>query len=249
MRTSNFFGALFGATSSTATGPAHVNRSLALRSTLVVSLSWVASFSAASLAAQPSTAPVQNAGSAPTSESPQGPGSVQPLTKDDLKGLTADGSKLLDVQIGDLTGQGNAAALVVLERSASSDASALEGPSRTLLLVAHDGQGQLKTLAQNDKIVPCARCGGAAGDPYSYSRVALGRFTVVTEGGSREHWWNEFHFKYAPEINGWVLHEAVRVVSDTETGRKKQINLSSQTLGTIKLNDFDPFSLPQVKLK
>lgn len=249
MRTSKFFSALFGSASSTAPGPAHLTRSLALRSTLALSLAWVACFSAASLAAQPNIVPVQTAGSAPTSDSPQGPGSVQPLTKNDLKGLTADGSNLLDAQIGDLTGQGNAAALVVLERPASNDPSAREGPSRTLLLVARDGQGQLRTLAQNDKIVPCARCGGAAGDPYSYSRVAPGRFTVVTEGGSREHWWNEFHFKYAPEINGWVLHEAVRGVSDTITGRKKQINLSSQTLGIIKLDGFDPSSLPQVKLK
>jgi hypothetical protein len=209
----------------------------------------VACFSATSLAAEPSPSSVRTLGSAPTSESPRAPHSVQPLSKDDLKGLTVDGSKLLDVQIGDLTAQGDAAALVVLEHPASGDPSAREAPPRTLLLVTRDGQGQLRTLAQNDKIVPCARCGGASGDPYSYSHVATGRFTVVTEGGSREHWWNEFHFKYAPEINGWVLHEAVRGVSDTKTGRKKQIDLSAQAFGFIKFNDFDPSSLPEVKLK
>ena len=174
----------------------------------------------------------------------------QSLTKDDLKALSADGSKLLDAQIGDLTGQGSVAALVVLEHPADgSHSNAREGRSRTLLLVARDAQGQLRSLAQNDKIVPCARCGGIAGDPYSYSRVGPGRFTVVTEGGSREHWWNEFHFKYAPKINDWVLQKAVRGVRDTATGRKEQINFSARTLGVIKFNDFDPTSLPQVKLK
>lgn len=191
---------------------------------------------------------MQASGSAPTAKLSQGTSNLQPLTKDDLKVLSADGSKLLDAQIGDLTGQGSAAALVVLEHPAS-DSNAGEGRSRTLLLVARDEQGQLRTLAQNDKIVPCARCGGVAGDPYSYSRVAPGRFTVVTEGGSREHWWNEFHFEYAPKINGWILQKAVRGVRDTATGRKKQLNLSARTLGIVKLNDFDPASLPQVKLK
>ncbi|WP_307702245.1 hypothetical protein [Variovorax paradoxus] len=167
-----------------------------------------------------------------------------------MKILSADGSKLLDVQIGDLSDQGGVAALVVLERSAGdSDSNAGEGHPRTLLLLARDAQGQLRTLAQNDKIVPCARCGGVAGDPYSYSRVAPGRFTVVTEGGSRERWWNEFHFEYAPNINDWILQKAVRGVRDTATGRKKKISLSARTLGVIRFNDFDPASLPQVKLK
>jgi len=188
--------------------------------------------------------------SAPTAKLPQGTSNLQPLTKDDLKVLSADGSKLLDVQIGDLSGQGGVAALVVLEHPAgASDSDAEEGRSRTVLLVARNAQGQLRPLAQNDKIVPCARCGGVAGDPYSYSRVAPGRFTVVTEGGSREHWWNEFHFEYSPKINDWILQKAVRGVRDTVTGRKKQINLSARTLGVIKFNDFNPASLPQVKLK
>jgi hypothetical protein len=181
---------------------------------------------------------------------PKGASNLQPLTKDDLKVLSADGSKLLDAQIGDLSGQGGVTALVVLEHPAgASDSDADEGRSRTLLLVARNAQGQLQTLAQNDKIVPCARCGGVAGDPYSYSRVSPGRFTVVTEGGSREHWWNEFDFEYAPEINDWILQKAVRGVRDTATGRKKQFSLSARTLGVIKFNDFDPASLAQVKLK
>ncbi|MGJ7490473.1 hypothetical protein [Variovorax sp. ZT4R33] len=214
---------------------------------MILSLASMACFSAPSMAAESNASSVQASGSAPPVTLPQDSGALQSLTKDDLKVLATNGSKLLDAQIGDLTGQGNVAALVVLEHPAG-DPSAGEGPLRTLLLVARDAHGKLRTLAQNDKIVPCARCGGVAGDPYSYSRVAPGRFTVVTEGGSREHWWNEFHFRYAPKVKAWVLHKAVRGVSDTTTGRKKQINLSEKTLGAIKLNDFDPSSLPQVKL-
>lgn len=215
---------------------------------LIYSLAWVTFFCASNVAAESSASSVQTSSPAPTAQLRQDPGTLQPLTKDDLKVLTADGSQLLDAQIGDLTGQGNTAALVVLEHPAGNS-SARESPLRTLLLVARDAQGQLRILAKNDKIVPCARCGGVAGDPYSYSRVVPGRFTVVTEGGSREHWWNEFHFKYASEINDWILQKVVRGVSDAATGRKKQINLSARTLGAIKLNEFDPSSLPQVKLK
>lgn len=215
---------------------------------MILSLVWMAWFSAPSLAAESNASPMRASGSAPTAKFSQGTTNLQPLTKDDLKALSADGSKLLDARIGDLSGQGGVAALVVLEHPAG-DSNVGEGRSRTLLLVARDAQGQLRTLAQNDKIVPCAQCGGVAGDPYSYSRVASGHFTVVTEGGSREHWWNEFHFEYAPKINDWILQKAVRGVRDTATGRKKQISLSARTLGVIKFSDFDPASLPQVKLK
>lgn len=220
-------------------------RTVAARSALILSLASAACFSVPGFAAALVVSSSEAVGPAATAQSP---GTAQPLTKDDLKVLATNGSKLLDTQIGDLTGEGKVAALVLLDHPAD-DSRAGEGASRTLLLVTRDAQGQLQTLAQNDKIVPCARCGGTAGDPYSYSRVAPGRFTVVTEGGSREHWWNEFNFKYVPKLNTWVLEKAVRGVTDTATGRKKRINLSPKTLGVVKLNDFDPSSLPQVKSK
>lgn len=173
---------------------------------------------------------------------------AQALTRDELKVFATNGSKLLDTQVGDLTGEGSGGALVVLDHDAHESASGQKA-SRTLMLVARDSQGHLQTLARNDKMIPCARCGGVSGDPYSYSRLTPGRFTVVTEGGSREHWWNEFSFKYAPKLNTWILDTAVRGVTDKATGRRKQINLTGKNLGVVKLNDFDPSSLPQVKLK
>lgn len=170
------------------------------------------------------------------------------INKDELKELATNGARILDVQTGYLDGKGRIGALVVLNPS-SAGPQADSGTARTLLLVDRDAQGSIRKLAQNEKIVPCAKCGGVAGDPYSYARItAPGHFIVVTEGGSRWHWSNQYRFRYASKLSTWVVESVVREVTDTVTGRKRQIRLSSKRLGVIKLDDFDPATLPQIKL-
>lgn len=167
---------------------------------------------------------------------------------DDLKAFATGGSKILDAQTGDLTGAGRNDALLVLDPPGSSNQKLGEGPSRNVVLLVRDANGQLQKFAHNDRIVPCASCGGIAGDPFGYVRLEPGQFTIVNGGGGREHWADEFTFKYVPEQKDWLIARVVRRVEDRETGEKKVIDLTGSTLGTVKFQDFDPSHLPEAEL-
>lgn len=166
---------------------------------------------------------------------------------DDLKAFVGN-NRLLDAKAGDIDGDGKPDALLVLDPPTNGSGKLGEGPSRTVLLLTRNASGQLEKAAQNDKLVPCAQCGGIAGDPYSYTQVGKSQFTVVTEGGSRQHWSNEYTFAYAQAQNGWLLHEVKREVTDQETGKHKVLDLTPKDFGTVRFQDFDPTTLPEVTL-
>ncbi|MBD8873464.1 hypothetical protein [Rhodanobacter sp. DHB23] len=166
---------------------------------------------------------------------------------DDLKTFIGN-NHLLDSKAGDLNGSGKPGVLLVLDPATGGTGKLGEGPSRTVLLLVRDASGQLENAVQNDKFVPCAQCGGIAGDPYSYTQIGKGQFTVVTEGGSREHWSNEYTFAYVPAQNGWLLHEVKREVTDQETGKHKTLDLTSKDFGAVRFQDFDPANLPEATL-
>lgn len=174
---------------------------------------------------------------------------IRSIDRNDLQALLSSNGKLLDVRVGDLKGNGDTGALVVLDPLLSKDDKLGEGPPRTVFVVIRDAQGQLRPVAQNNKLVPCARCGGVAGDPFSSARIESGRFTVVIEGGSREHWWSEYQFKYAPKLDAWLVDKVVRGASDSLTGRTRKAAFSAQRLGAVEFSKFDPGSVPEVYLK
>ena len=167
---------------------------------------------------------------------------------DDLKAFATGGAKLLDSKTGDLNGDGKPDALLVIDPPISGNEKLGEGPARTVLLLIRDAAGQLQKAAENDKLVPCAQCGGIAGDPFSYTQLANNGFTIVTEGGSREHWSNEYTFAYSAEQKDWLLQEVKREVADQDTGKQKKLDLTSKDFGVVKFKDFDPSKLPEVDL-
>jgi len=167
---------------------------------------------------------------------------------DNLKAFATNGAKILDSKTGDLTGDGTTDALLVLDPAINGNEKLGEGLSRTVLLLTRDAAGQLQKTAQNDKIVPCAQCGGISGDPYSYSRIAKGEFTIVTEGGSREHWSNEYTFVYSREQKDWLLHEVKRAVADQDTGKQKSFDLMPKDFGVVQFKNFDPSTLSTIEL-
>jgi hypothetical protein len=116
------------------------------------------------------------------------------------------------------------------------------------VLLIRDSAGRLRKFAQNDRIVPCKRCGGIAGDPFGYARIDKEGFALLMEGGSREHWWNEYNFKYVAASKTWLLEKVKRGVEDTENGNAKEITLTAKDFGLVKFVDFDPSKLPQVNL-
>lgn len=192
-----------------------------------------------------------NAQSPARNQAPVSPASTlvasQGKPTDDLKAFVGN-SRLLDAKTGDINGDGKPDTLLVLDPPTTGAEKLGEGPSRIVLLLTRNASGQREKAAQNDKLVPCAQCGGIAGDPYSYTQVGNGQFTVVTEGGSREHWSNEYFFSYAQAQDGWLLHEVKREVTDQKTGKHKVLDLVPKDFGTVRFLDFDPATLPEVTL-
>jgi len=153
----------------------------------------------------------------------------------------------MNFQIGDLNGDGRLDALVVLDQP--EPGNALDGgPPRTVVLAVADAAGQLRKATQNDKIIPCRDCGGIGRDPFGYSRIDKDGFTLLTEGGSREHWWSEYTFKYTADAKSWTLAKVWRGASDTVTKESKEVTWTAKDFGVVKFEDFDPSTLSEVHL-
>lgn len=167
---------------------------------------------------------------------------------DDLHAFAVNGNKILASKVGDLNGDGKPDALLVLDPPTTGNEKLGEGPARSVLILIRDANGQLKKAAQNDKLVPCAQCGGMAGDPFSYIQITKGGFTVITEGGSREHWSNEYTFTYSAQHSDWLLSNLKREVTDQDTGKSKQLDLLPKDFGVVTFANFDPSKQPEVEL-
>lgn len=165
----------------------------------------------------------------------------------ELNAFAEGNSKILSSQQGDLSGNGTHGVVLVLDHPGTGNEMLGEGTPRSILLLTRDSAGKLQKSKQNDRLVPCAQCGGMAGDPFGYVRVDKGGFTVLIEGGSRERWSDEYAFKYSAEQQDWLLDKAVRTVTDTETGEEKHIELTSKDFGTIRFGEFDPATLSKVE--
>jgi hypothetical protein len=168
---------------------------------------------------------------------------------DDPTTFATDGAKVLESIKGNLTGDGRSSVLVVLDPPLTGKEKLGEGPGRTVVLWVRDDTGVLHQASANSLIVPCASCGGAAGDPYAYSRIGRGQFTIVIGGGSRERWTDEYTFTYVGAKKDWFISSAVRKVVDTDTDKDKHVNLTARELGTVSFADFDPGKLPEVTLR
>lgn len=164
----------------------------------------------------------------------------------DLAAFVPTGSKLLDSTQGDLTGNGGMGVLLVIDPIATGDEKLGEGKPRIVVLLTQDTSGALQKIAENSRIVPCARCGGLAGDPYAYARIDKGQFTLSISGGSRERWGDDFTFRYSATGNTWLLDKVVRQVVDTATDEEKTLNLGSKDFGEVSFEEFNPVSLPKV---
>lgn len=167
---------------------------------------------------------------------------------DDLHVFATNGDKVLASKAGDLNRNGRPDVLLVLDPTTTGNEKLSERPARSVLVLIRGANGQLRKVAQNDKLVPCAQCGGIAGDPFSYVQITSNGFTVVTEGGSRQHWSNEYTFAYSAQHSDWLLSSLKREVTDRDTGKHEQIDLSPKDFGVITFANFDPSTQPEVEL-
>ncbi|PBS11713.1 hypothetical protein CMZ82_13605 [Lysobacteraceae bacterium NML93-0792] len=153
------------------------------------------------------------------------------------------GATLVDSVVGDLTGGGRSDALIVFAPASSEQDRLGEGPARTVVLLTRDQSGRLQRAAENARLIPCARCGGVAGDPYGDARIDAGTVTIAVSGGSRERWFSDYVFRYAAEQGDWLLDRVIRGVTDTQTGIQKQAELTAADFGEMPFSRFDPGSL------
>ncbi len=167
---------------------------------------------------------------------------------DDLSAYATHGHRILAKVAGALSDDGRPGLLLVLDPPTQGPARLGEGPSRIVLLLLRDEAGALHEAARNDKIVPSAQQGGLAGDPFGYAHIESGRFRIVNGGGSREHWTNEYHFRYSSQLLCWQLERVVWSVVDRETGSERRRELTATDLGAVTFQDFDPANLPEIEL-
>lgn len=184
-------------------------------------------------------------------------GSVSPVTTtehsngemsnilNELDQFVMPDTKVLAAQKGDLNADSLQDIVLLLESTEKSDEAKLgDGVNRSLALLVRDLSGNLRKAAENDRIVPCRRCGGTSGDPFGYIRVGRGSFMVLIEGGSRERWSSEFAFKYSDDLKHWLLSSVKHMVVDTITGQDKAVDLGQDDFGIIEFEQFDPSKLP-----
>lgn len=164
---------------------------------------------------------------------------------DDLTAFATDGEKVLESVKGDLTGHGRADVLLVLDPPHTGKEKLGGGAAREVVLLVRDEAGQLHKATANPRIVPCALCGGVSGDPYAYSRIGKGEFTIVVGGGSRERWSDEYTFVYVSAKKDWFVSSVARKVLDAATDKEKQHDLTPNELGSVSFSDFDPSRLPE----
>ncbi len=179
----------------------------------------------------------------------ESPSQENELMTEQLHAFAEGNTKILDIQQGDLTGDGGQGAALVLDHPGTGSEKLGEGEPRSLLLIMRDSAGKLQQVGRNDLLIPCAQCGGMAGDPFGYIQVNEGRFTVLTEGGSRERWSNEYTFKYSAEQQDWLLEKTVWTMADTETGEERRIELTSKEFGSIRFDELVPETLQKVANK
>lgn len=182
------------------------------------------------------------------SPAPNSAAQAKNIPMDNLTSFATGDTRILESVKGDLTGEGRPGILLVLDPPLTGKEKLGEGPNREIALLARDDAGQLHKVTSNARIVPCSQCGGVAGDPYAYSRIGKGEFTIVIGGGSRERWTDEFTFTYVGAKKDWFVSTVIRKVVDTEGDKEKHVTLTAKDLGETPFSAFDPSHLPEVTL-
>ncbi|WP_051304952.1 hypothetical protein [Chitinilyticum litopenaei] len=110
---------------------------------------------------------------------------------------------------GDLDGDGDQDALLLLQRIEKVEKADEEG-SRRLLILRRNDAGRLELHSHNDKAVFCRQCGGVYGDPLAGMSIGRKGFRIEHYGGSGWRWSNSFTFAFSRRDQDWQLIEVQR---------------------------------------
>jgi hypothetical protein len=183
------------------------------------------------------------AGCAPqraTADEPTPAAAVAPTLDAALARFAPTGTVARASARGDLDGDGDEDALLVVEREGADAATS----PRALLLLRRDAKGTLQAAVTGTNAILCLKCGGMMGDPLQGMRVGRGEFTLRFEGGSRELWSSEFRFAYARDRDTWRLTGIAHGGFDRADGKAAERRLTAADFGDVPLASFDPHDYP-----
>jgi hypothetical protein len=161
---------------------------------------------------------------------------------DELRAFVLPGTHALCAAGADLNADGLKDWVLVLEEGERpADPDGTEVP-RPLLVVVRDPGGALRVAERNDRLVPCAVCGGAFVEPFEGVQVGSGTFTVYDHASVSARWREEYTFRYVRSAGTWRLARVVELTYDPATGpqRLDQRVFGVADFGDIDLADFEP---------
>ena len=153
------------------------------------------------------------------------------------------GTKVIEIERGDLDGDGRSDVVLVLERQkARPGDDDIEAGQRPILILVRRADGGLRLAARNDAAAYCSTCGGVMGDPFVGIHVGNRSITVSNYGGSAWRWSADYRFDYSRRDAAWQL---VRVTESSfhasqPDKAKTIIRRPSKDFGRIDFADFDP---------
>lgn len=146
------------------------------------------------------------------------------------------GAQVVDSVMGDLTGEGRADVLLVIDPATTS----AETPHRLeAVLMERDAKGQLRKVASNARLITYK----PSGSTPEFIRTDPGSFTIVDPGGP-DGAGAEYRFVYDRSGAAWIAEKVSRSVIDRKTGSVQKQELTSHVFGRINFVDFDPEKLP-----
>lgn len=166
----------------------------------------------------------------------QSPDEGQKMMEDAaLLATVALGARVVDSVMGDLTGEGRADALLVIDPATTS----AETPRRLeVVLMERDAKGQLRKVASNARLISCEPSGAAP----DFIRTDPGSFTIV-DPGSPNGAGAEYRFVYDRSGAAWMAEKVSRTVIDGKTSGPRKRDLTLREFGRVNFVDFDPEKL------
>jgi hypothetical protein len=161
----------------------------------------------------------------------------------ELRPFVLPGTKPIEIERGDLNGDGRQDVVLVLERQKlrPSDDD-IEAGQRPVLILIRQSDGRLKLAARNDAVAYCSTCGGIMGDPFVGIQIGSRSFTVSNYGGSAWRWSFDYRFDYSRQDDAWQL---VRVTESSfhtsePNKAKTKVRRPPKDFGKIGFAEFDP---------
>jgi hypothetical protein len=139
--------------------------------------------------------------------------------------------------------QGNGSDYLLLVEQASPQKESAE-KRRTLLILSRDKEDRLRVLESNDRVIPCAKCGGQF-DPLAGIEVKDDEFAVRLSGGTGWRWKREYRFQYSTRDHFWRItrvEEEMYHPGDPAGTGSRRVSTVGRQFGVIAFGSFDPES-------